>query len=153
MVALAVPPESVCKPLTWAEVKKMQESGWVSFGAHTMHHPILACLRDPQEVQREVSDCRAVLEEHLGQPVRAFAYPVGKPEHFGQQGLHSVRAAGYAWALTTLRGTNTRQSDLHQLRRVSSVVNRHWLVIAAETSGAWYFFSPLWKKKSAASLR
>lgn len=135
-------------PLTWAEVQKMQESGWVSFGAHTMHHPILSYLADPHEVQREVSECRLVLEEQLGHSVRTFAYPVGKPEHFGEQGLHAVKAAGYAWALTTLRGTNTRQSDPHQLRRVSTGVNRHWLVMAAETSGAWYFFSPLWKEKA-----
>jgi len=71
--------------LTWAEVHEMEESDWVSFGAHTMH------------------------------------------------------------------GTNTRQSDPHQLRRVLGDVSRHWLVMAAETSGVWHLFSPLWKKKSAVS--
>ena len=29
-------------PLTWEQVKEMDASGWVSFGAHTMHHPILS---------------------------------------------------------------------------------------------------------------
>src|SRR5205085_4676299 len=42
--------EQVTSPLAWTEVREMEESGWVSFGAHTMHHPILACLTDPTEV-------------------------------------------------------------------------------------------------------
>ncbi len=147
--ALAVPSsaplEEAMRPLTWAQVREMEESGWVSFGAHTMHHPILANLADPAEVHREVAECRVVLEQRLSHPVRTFAYPVGKPEHIGEVGLRSVRDAGYDWAVTTIYGTNTSQSDPHQLRRVAGEVSRHWLVMAAETSGVWHFFSPLWK--------
>src|SRR5207245_2258710 len=63
------------RPLTWAEVHKMAESGWVSFGTHTMYHPVLAYLADPAELKREVVECRHVLERQLGHRVRAFAYP------------------------------------------------------------------------------
>ena len=103
----------------------------------------------PAEVHREVAECRVVLEQRLGHPVRTFAYPVGKPEHIGEVGLRSVRDAGYDWAVTSIDGTNTSQSDPHQLRRVAGEVSRHWLVMAAETSGVWHFFSPLWKKLSS----
>src|SRR5438067_3264 len=41
-------------PLTWGQVREMEESRLVSFGAHTMHHPILGYLADPAEVQQEV---------------------------------------------------------------------------------------------------
>src|SRR6266487_220787 len=75
------PEEKAALPLTWTEVREMEESGYVSFGAHTMHHPILACLTDLAEVQNEVRDCRVVLEQQLGHPVRAFAYPVGQLQH------------------------------------------------------------------------
>ena len=40
--------------LTWAQAREMEQSGWVSFGAHTLHHPVLGSLADPAEVQREV---------------------------------------------------------------------------------------------------
>jgi peptidoglycan/xylan/chitin deacetylase (PgdA/CDA1 family) len=147
--ALAVPPSAAVDeatlPLTWAEIREMDKSGWVSFGAHTMHHPILAYLSDPAEVQHEVGECRTVLEQQLGHPVRTFAYPVGKPEHIGDAALRAVREAGYDWAVTTIYGTNTQQSNPHQLRRVAGEVSRHWLVMAAETSGIWKFFSYLWK--------
>ena len=135
--------EEAVLPLTWEEVHKMEEGGWVSFGAHTMHHPILAYLTDPQEVQREVGECRMKLEKQLGHPVRIFAYPVGQLQHIGADVLHAVRQAGYDWALTTRYGFNTPHSDPHLLRRIEVDVDQHWLVIAAETAGLWGFFSRL----------
>jgi hypothetical protein len=44
-----------------------------------------------------------------------------------------------------VHGVNTPSSDPYQLRRVLGDVSRHWLVMAAETSGIWQVFSPLWK--------
>ncbi len=144
--------EEATLPMTWAQVREMQESGWVSFGGHSMHHPILAYLANAEEVRWEVEECRRVLEQGLGQPVRIFAYPVGQPQHIGEDVLRAVQQAGYAWAVTTIRGTNGPQSDPHQLRRILSEPSRHWLVMAAETSGVWKFFSPLWKNTLVNSL-
>src|SRR5205085_8380791 len=63
--------------LSWEQVREMEESGWVAFGGHTMHHPDLGSLIDHDEIEREVGECRTVLEERLGHPVRSFAYPFG----------------------------------------------------------------------------
>ncbi len=144
--------EEAARPLTWAQVSEMEESGWVSFGAHTMQHPILAYLSCPEEVRREVGECRSLLQQRLGHAVRAFAYPVGRPEHIGEVALEAVREAGYRWAVTTTNGISTPQNDPHQLLRVLGDVSRHWLVMAAETSGVWHFFSPLWKWKRAGDV-
>ncbi len=148
--ALAIPStvtaeEEAERPLTWEEVHKMEESGSISFGAHTMHHPVLTYLADPIEVKREVVECRKLLEQQLGHPVRVLAYPIGRPEHIGDEALRAVREAGYDWAVTTVNGINTPQSDPFQLHRVLGDVSRHWLVMAAETAGIWRFLSPLWK--------
>lgn len=110
-----------------------------------MHHPVLAYLRDSAELRREVSECRTVLEQRLGHPVRAFAYPVGRNHHIGDTAIQAVRDAGYDWAVTTMSGVNTVQNDPYQLQRVLGDVSRHWLVMAAEVSGVWKWFSPLWK--------
>jgi peptidoglycan/xylan/chitin deacetylase (PgdA/CDA1 family) len=137
--------DEAVRPLTWAEVREMDESGWVSFGAHTMHHPILAYLTDPEEVQREVIECRSILEQQLSHPVRTFAYPIGKLEHIGEQGLQAVKAAEYEWALTTIEDVNTLQSHPHLLNRLPGDVNQHWLVMASELVGLLGIFSRLWK--------
>lgn|SRR2546421_2809206 len=137
------PEEKPSLPLKWREVREMEESGYVSFGAHTMHHPILGYLTDPVEVQREVEACRVILEQQLGHPVRTFAYPVGQLQHIGNNVIRAVQQAGYDWALTTIYGFNTPQSDPHLLRRIEVDVSQHWLVIAAEAAGLWAFFSRL----------
>ncbi len=137
------PEEKAALPLTWTEVREMEESGYVSFGAHTMHHPILACLTDLAEVQNEVRDCRVVLEQQLGHPVRAFAYPVGQLQHIGDNVVHAVQQAGYDWALTTLYGINIPQTDPRLLRRIEVDVSQHLLVLAAQTAGLWGVFSRL----------
>jgi peptidoglycan/xylan/chitin deacetylase (PgdA/CDA1 family) len=131
--------EEATLPLRWAEIRQMEESGWISFAAHTMHHPVLAYLEDTEEVRYEVGTCRGVLEQYLGHPVSAFAYPIGKLEDIGDEGLRAVQEAGYTWAVTTVHGMNTPQSDPHQLQRVMGDVSRHWLVMAAEVSGLWHF--------------
>lgn len=124
-------------PLTWAEVEEMEQSEWVSFGAHTMNHPILTCLTDPLEVDYEISASRAALEQKFGHAVRTFAYPYGE---FGARELRSVRDAGYNWAVTTVHGLNTAQTDPHQLYRIVVGEHQHWLVVAAKVAGVWEFF-------------
>jgi peptidoglycan/xylan/chitin deacetylase (PgdA/CDA1 family) len=132
-------------PLSWAEAIKMQESGWVSFGAHTMNHPVLAYLSDPAEVRSEIMSCREVLEQRLGRSIRTFAYPIGRTEHIGDEAVSTVKEAGYQWAVTTMRGVVTPASDPLRMERILGDVTRHWLLMAAETSGLWYKLSPLWK--------
>lgn len=147
---LKVPPsvtteEKGSLPLTWVEVQAMEKSEWVSFGAHTMHHPILAYLTDPTEVQYEVSECRAVLERQLRYPVRTFAYPVGELEHIGENGIPAVQQAEYKWAVTAIYGFNTAQTDPYFLHRIVMDVGQHWLLVAAKASGVWNFFTRLYR--------
>ena len=130
-------------PLKWTEIAEMEESGYISFGAHTMHHPILSYLSDPIEVQYEVEKCRIMLGQQLGHPIRTFAYPVGRLEHIGENARKAVQRAGYDWALTSLYGFNTSRSDPYLLRRIEADVAQHWLVIAAEAAGLWGFISRL----------
>ena len=131
------------RSLTWTEVREMEESDWVSFGAHTMHHPILGYLADRHEVRREVEECRTVLEQQLGHPVRTIAYPVGQIQHLGDNVLQAVQQAGYDWALTTEYGFNTSKSNPYLLRRIEVAAKQHWLIMAAEVAGLWGFFSRL----------
>ncbi len=124
-------------PLTWEQVAEMEQSGWVSFGAHTMHHPVLSYLTDAEERQRELSECRAYLERALGHDVKSFAYPIGQQQHIGNETVEAVRQAGYTWALTTSYGINTPETNMLSLYRVEVDVDQHWLVVAAATAGLW----------------
>ncbi|HEU5229161.1 MAG TPA: polysaccharide deacetylase family protein [Ktedonobacteraceae bacterium] len=144
--------ERLALPLAWQEVQAMGQSDWISFGAHTMHHPVLAYLEDAAELRFEVEECRKVLEQRLERTIRAFAYPLGKAEHIGDVAPCAVRQAGYRWAVTTLPGVNTAQTDAYMLRRRNVGVNQHWLLVAAETAGVWCFLSQL-ARRSLAFMR
>jgi peptidoglycan/xylan/chitin deacetylase (PgdA/CDA1 family) len=144
--ASVMPEEKPAPLLDWAQVREMEESGWVSFGAHTMLHTDLSHLVDPDEVRREVRGCRTMLERQLGHGVHSFAYPFGSVD---DQALRAVRLAGYNWACTAEAGFNTRESEPHLLRRRLVDADQHWLIVAAETSGIWFFLSHL---KSVARL-
>lgn len=133
-------------PMTWEQMREMEESGFVSFGAHTVHHPVLSALADQAELQYEVSESRNLLEQKLGHPVLTFAYPIGKPQHFGDQSVQAVKSAGYSWALTTIEDTNTDETDPYLLRRLPGDVDIHWMVMAAELAGLLGIVSRLRKK-------
>jgi peptidoglycan/xylan/chitin deacetylase (PgdA/CDA1 family) len=132
-------------PLTWDEVREMDKSEWVSFGTHTMHHPILAYLSDSIEVAYEVKACKETLEQRLEHPVHTFAYPVGKPEHIGEIACQAVQNAGYHYAVTTTEGFNDQQSNPYLLRRLDVAADQPWLLIAAKTSGVWGFFLHIYR--------
>jgi|SRR2546421_1016694 len=134
----AIPKEEPAPLLTWTQVREMEKSGWVSFGAHTIHHADLERMTNPVEVQCEVGECRTMLEQQLGHSVDTFAYPHG---HVGDHGLCAVQQSGYKWAVTILPGFNTDQSNPHLLRRWNADADRHLSVVAAETAGVWSFFT------------
>lgn len=123
--------------INWEQAQEMDKSGWICFGAHTMHHPILAYLTDPTEMRYEIAECRRVLERQLGHPIRSFAYPVGQAQHISDAVVQAVKDAGYEWALTTNYGFNTPGSDPYRLARIEADVDQHWLVVAAEVAGLW----------------
>ncbi len=133
-------------PLTWEQLREMEATGWISFGAHTVNHPILAYLTDPEEVMREVQDLRVILEEKLGHPIHVFAYPVGKFQHIGELGVKAVQVAGYTWAVTTFEQENTQHTDPLLLARMPGDVDLHWMVMAAELVGLLGIVSRLRKK-------
>jgi len=129
--------------MSWEEVQEMEASGWISFGAHTMHHPILGYLTDADEIMQEVTESRKVLEQQLKHPVAIFAYPVGKLEHIGEYGRYAVQQAGFDWAVTTVGGVNTQSTDPLMLHRIEVNLSDHWLVMAAKTTGLLEIFLDL----------
>lgn len=98
------------------QVKAISKAG-MEIGAHTVSHPILAKLDEP-DARREISASKQTLEGLLEAPVRLFAYPNGKP---GQDYLpvHSqiVRDLSFDAAVSTSPGVADHGTDVMQLPR------------------------------------
>jgi peptidoglycan/xylan/chitin deacetylase (PgdA/CDA1 family) len=99
--------------MDWATARDLERSGF-SCASHTLTHPRLATI-SPAACRRELEDSRALLEDHLGHPVRDLAYPYGSVD------AH-VRAlageAGYRSACSVSIGLSGPGDDPLALRRV-----------------------------------
>lgn len=101
--------------LDWETVRQMQACG-ITFGAHTVNHPVLSQLSLGQ-VQREIGDSKKTIEQKLGTRVRHFAYPFGRPKHFNETVKRVVEQSGLKTAVTTVYGYNAPGDDLLELKR------------------------------------
>jgi peptidoglycan/xylan/chitin deacetylase (PgdA/CDA1 family) len=102
--------------LTWEQVRAMQRGG-VSFGAHTMTHPVISRL-SRAEMEWEILESKRLLEERLDAPVRHFAFPFGKQEECGEAALAILAKGGFKSAATTEWGVNSPGTHPFYLRRV-----------------------------------
>lgn len=88
--------------MTWDMIREMRQNG-MSFGGHTVTHPILANLT-PDQQDWEVAECRRRLVEEVGEPIEAFSYPVGGPKSFNQYTRAALSRHGFRWGFTYLGG-------------------------------------------------
>jgi peptidoglycan/xylan/chitin deacetylase (PgdA/CDA1 family) len=66
-------------------------------GAHTVSHALLTGL-GPEELTREIGECKTVLQQILGAEIKMFCYPKGR---FNAEVVSAVRRAGYRGARST----------------------------------------------------
>ena len=88
--------------MTWDNIRELKRNG-MTFGGHTVTHPILANLSAEQQ-DAEIGDCRRRLVEELGEPIEAFSYPIGGPTSFNDLTRQSLVRHGFKWAFTYLGG-------------------------------------------------
>jgi peptidoglycan/xylan/chitin deacetylase (PgdA/CDA1 family) len=104
--------EDEVRGLSWSQVSEMREAGF-EIGAHTRSHPKLSAIGASQ-ASEEIGDSKRSIEDHLGEPVRLFAYPFGKPqEHLSEETIDIVARSGFASAATvSYRGARPADNPL-----------------------------------------
>jgi peptidoglycan/xylan/chitin deacetylase (PgdA/CDA1 family) len=88
-------------PMGWSELLEMSQDG-MEVGAHTYSHPNLARL-GADELRKELTSSKAIIEDRLGRRVDTMAYPFGLARaHVNNQVIEAVRDAGYESAASIL---------------------------------------------------
>lgn len=100
--------------LSWGEIREMQRQG-IIFGAHTCTHPDLTRL-PPAQIEAEVRDAKAIIEDALGIPITCFAYPYGRYDYRSRE----IVRRHFASACSDRLGLATASSDLYALERVDA---------------------------------
>jgi len=99
--------------MSWDDVIELDGDSPLRFEAHSITHPNLLTLGD-DAARREIAGSKEALEERLGRPVEAFAYPAGL---FGAREVGFVEEAGFKIAVSTEPGLNDSGTNPLALRR------------------------------------
>jgi peptidoglycan/xylan/chitin deacetylase (PgdA/CDA1 family) len=122
--------------MTSTQVRALADAG-MQIGAHTVSHPILARIDEPAAVQ-ELRRSKATLEDLLGQPVRSFAYPNGRPgRDYLPRDVVLARQAGFELAVSTAHGAAGAGADVFQLPRFTPWDRPRWAFGARMAKNLW----------------
>ena len=102
--------------LSWDEARMLHDSR-ITVGSHSMTHRSVARISRDQ-AQQEIFLSRQILQDRLGEPVSAFAYPFGTQADFNTSTATLIRDAGYTCAFTSQHGIIPAGSDAYTLPRV-----------------------------------
>ena len=91
-------------PLTAAAVRTLAGTEGFEIGGHSVDHAILS-RADSHDQRREIFENKVALEEWSGRPVRAFAYPNGRPGvDYTPVTVTLLEELGFDFAFTTRPG-------------------------------------------------
>jgi peptidoglycan/xylan/chitin deacetylase (PgdA/CDA1 family) len=88
----------------------------ISFGAHTVNHPILS-RTSLRIAEMEIRESKRTIEEKIGKPVTSLAYPFGKKSQYTPQIFPILQELKFKCAVTTGIRTNTHSVNLFELNR------------------------------------
>lgn len=100
-VELPASPPPAFAPISWDEVRRTAKLG-VTFGPHTVTHPILSLATD-EACRWEIEESYRRVRQETDAWVPIFCYPNGEPRAFGQRELEATQRVGFRAALTTVR--------------------------------------------------
>ena len=115
------------------ELRALAEAG-MTIGAHTLSHPILSLCSD-EEARHEIQQSKNDLEQALGRPVWAFAYPFGNSDTMGEREVALAREAGFACAFLNVEHWRAAPANPFAIPRVHVTANTTLPEFAAHMSG------------------
>jgi len=109
------PREAICN---WDDLRELERLG-CSIQSHSVSHKSLSWL-NPEELERELVESKAVLETGLGKSVEIFAYPYGDEGADAKLTIEALQRAGYLAACLYGGGPNlVPVADSYRLTRLA----------------------------------
>jgi peptidoglycan/xylan/chitin deacetylase (PgdA/CDA1 family) len=85
-------PPPGCRPISWDELRNLEKMG-MSFGPHTVTHPVLSTTSD-EHVEFEMAESWRRLSAEARKPVPIFCYPNGRRRDYGEREMNAVMRLG-----------------------------------------------------------
>lgn len=97
-VELPAKPPANFAPLSWDTARRLEKGG-MTFGPHTVTHPVLSTTSDEQ-AEFEITESWRRLSAEVAHPVPVFCYPSGRARDFGEREMGIVRRMGLLGAVS-----------------------------------------------------
>ncbi|HEX5131888.1 MAG TPA: polysaccharide deacetylase family protein [Candidatus Krumholzibacteria bacterium] len=121
-------------PIDAAGLRALAEFG-IDVGSHTCSHGIVARFASA-DMRRELAESKREIEAASGRPCAAFSYPNGAPGDFDAATRACCVAAGYEYAVTTIKRRVVTRDDRFEIPRCILADNQTTVPeFAAEVSG------------------
>ncbi len=128
--------------LSWEDVRSMS-SNKITFGAHTVTHPILTQMTF-SEAQAEILESKKTIERHTQKPVFVFTYPNGQKQDISKDLDEWMSRQGFFCALSTRYGSNTKLA--FNLKRVPIEIDDPIEMFVIKVTGLGEFFAPIYAR-------
>jgi peptidoglycan/xylan/chitin deacetylase (PgdA/CDA1 family) len=109
-------PRKISGGLDFKDLQRIVNEGF-TLGGHTINHPIISEIENPQEIKYEIAEDKLQIEKAVGCKVEYFAYPYGDYTNKNANIFEMLDSIGYRGAVTTIPGFNAIDSNCYQLRR------------------------------------
>lgn len=127
---------TVREAFTVEQIKSHKHSKFVTFGAHTITHPILTKCED-QVSQSEISQSAQIIQSWVNYPVTHFAYPNG---NYTEREIAYLKVSGYQTAFTTHPKYITKESieKPFEIPRFDILENVSFAENICRMTGIWF---------------
>lgn len=98
--------------MSWEQLREMADAG-MSIQSHTVSHPDLPSASDGR-LRSELVDSRTAIQQALGRPVYAVAYPAGS---YDQRVVTAAKDAGYVMGVATSKGRGLSKEGIFEITR------------------------------------
>jgi peptidoglycan/xylan/chitin deacetylase (PgdA/CDA1 family) len=89
-------------PMSWDDAREAERHG-MTFGPHTVTHPILARASNAQS-RFEIEESWRRLKTEVAAPVPVFCYPYGREEDYGKREIDVIGVAGMVGSVLGMGG-------------------------------------------------
>lgn len=111
------PPSDDFRMLSSEQVRAMESSGLIRFGAHSATHQILT-RTTPDLARSEISSSVSAVRSLVESPSTAFAYPNGGSADYDDVCVDELKSLGIQLAVTTEPGANKAGDDPFGISRI-----------------------------------
>jgi peptidoglycan/xylan/chitin deacetylase (PgdA/CDA1 family) len=98
-------------PLSWDQARAAEKRG-MTFGPHTVTHPVLSSTPDTQS-EFEIVESWKRLNAEVSRPVPIFCYPSGRSRDFGEREIATLQRLGFQGAVQGQNGETVRAAAFH----------------------------------------